>query len=66
MAERFIRTMKEEVVWLRDWDTADQLREAITAWLDTYNRRRAHQSLGWKTPAEYRAEKLGKPALKAA
>lgn len=66
VAERFIRTMKEEVVWLRDWDTADQLREAIMAWLDTYNRRRAHQSLGWKTPAEYRAEKLGKPALKAA
>jgi hypothetical protein len=28
VVERFIRTMKEEVVWLRDWNTAAELREA--------------------------------------
>jgi transposase InsO family protein len=59
VAERVIRTMKEEVVWLRDWNTADELREALIAWQDRYNTQRPHQALRWKTPAEYRAEKLG-------
>jgi putative transposase len=58
VAERVIRTLKEEVVWLRDWDSIDQLRAAITAWVKRYNQQRPHQALGWKTPAEYRAEKL--------
>ena len=59
VAERVIRTMKEEVVWLRDWETAEELQEALLAWQRRYNTERPHQALGWKTPAEYRAEKLG-------
>ncbi len=66
VVERFIRTMKEEVVWLRDWNTAAELREAITAWLVKYHTRRAHQSLGWQTPWEYREAHLKKPAAQAA
>jgi putative transposase len=66
VAERVIRTMKEEVIWLRDWDSADELREALLAWQVRYNTRRPHQSLGWKTPAEYRAEKLGLAVAEAA
>jgi putative transposase len=58
VVERFIRTMKEEVVWLRDWQTADELREALERWVVLYNVRRPHQALGWKTPSEYRADKL--------
>jgi putative transposase len=58
VAERVIRTMKEEVVWLQDWDSADQLREPLLAWQVRYNTQRPHQALGWRTPAEYRAEKL--------
>jgi transposase InsO family protein len=59
VAERVIRTMKEEVLWLRDWNDADELREALIAWQRRYNSQRPHQALGWRTPAEYRAEKLG-------
>ena len=66
VAERVIRTMKEEVVWLRDWNTADELRDALLAWQHRYNTARPHQALGWKTPAEYRAEKLGLAVAKAA
>jgi transposase InsO family protein len=66
VAERVIRTMKEEVVWLQDWDTADELRAALLAWQVRYNAQRPHQALGWKTPAEYRAEKLGLAVDKAA
>lgn len=58
VVERFIRTMKEEVIWLRDWNTAAELREALNIWLVNYHTRRAHQSLGWMTPAEYRAAHL--------
>lgn len=66
VAERVIRTMKEEVIWLRDWDSADELREALLAWQVRYNTRRPHQALGWKTPAEYRAQKLGLTVTEAA
>ena len=66
VAERVIRTMKEEVVWLRDWETADELLEALLAWQRRYNTQRPHQALGWKTPAEYRAEKLGRVVEEAA
>jgi transposase InsO family protein len=48
MAERFIQTLKVELMWTRDWETIDDLREAITVWLDEYNHRRPHQALGWK------------------
>jgi putative transposase len=58
VVERVIRTLKEEVVWLRDWNDIDELRAAIVAWVKRYNEQRPHQSLGWKTPAEYRAEHL--------
>lgn len=65
VVERFIRTMKEEVVWLRDWESADELRAALDAWVVRYNEQRPHQSLTWKTPAAYRADK-GAVLLKAA
>jgi transposase InsO family protein len=58
VVERVIRTLKEEVVWLRDWESIDELRAALEAWVKRYNEQRPHQALGWKTPAEYRAERL--------
>jgi putative transposase len=58
VAERFIRTMKEELVWLQDWESEAQLRTAVEHWLDGYLHRRPHQALGWLTPAEYRAARL--------
>lgn len=58
VAERVIRTLKEEVVWLRDWESIDDLRAALEAWVRRYNEQRPHQALDWKTPAEYRAERL--------
>ncbi len=66
VVERLIRTLKEEVVWLRDWESADELRAALEAWLVRYNTTRPHQALGWLTPSEYRAQKLGGVKLRAA
>jgi putative transposase len=56
--ERLIRTMKEECIWLRDWQNAAELRAALAEWVETYNHRRPHQALKWQTPAERRLERL--------
>jgi len=66
VVERVIRTMKEEVVWLRDWEDAAELRKALVAWQQRYNESRPHQALEWQTPAEHRAAKLSGPTAEAA
>jgi transposase InsO family protein len=66
VAERVIRTLKEEVVWLRDWNDIEELRTAIEAWVRRYNEQRSHQALGCKTPTEYRAEHLSPISKEAA
>ncbi|GAB4210745.1 MAG: hypothetical protein OHK0013_31750 [Sandaracinaceae bacterium] len=58
--------MKEELVWLQDWESAAELRAAVERWLDGYHHRRPHQALGWLTPAEYRASRLASPLAHAA
>jgi len=65
VVERLIRTMKEECIWQRDWESIDQLRAALDAWVDAYNNHRPHQALDWATPAERRAE-LTRSAPRAA
>jgi transposase InsO family protein len=66
VAERFIRTLKEELIWLRDWESADELRAAIAVWLHHYLNHRPHQALNWQTPNERRAERLAAPVASAA
>ena len=65
VVERVIRTMKEEVVWLQDWEDAAALRVALLAWQRRYNTTRPHQALSWQTPAEYRAAHLGTATVAA-
>ena len=59
LAERLIKTLKVELIWTRDWDSLEDLRRAVAAWMNTYNHERPHQALGWLTPAEKRAKNLG-------
>lgn len=66
VVERFIRTLKEELIWLRDWDSADELRAAIATWLHHYLHHRPHQALNWQTPVERRTERLAAPVALAA
>ena len=58
VAERFIQTLKVELIWTRDWESIAELRAAIEAWLIEYNHGRPHQAMGWETPAERRAKNL--------
>lgn len=49
--ERFWRTLKYEEVYLRDYQTVKEANESIGEYIEKYNTRRLHQSLGYKTPA---------------
>lgn len=66
VVERLHRTLKEEVIWLQDWEDAAEVERAVRAWVQTYNEARPHQALGWKTPSEYRAERIGEGDAMAA
>jgi putative transposase len=66
VVERFIQTLKVELLWTRDWDSIEELRAAVAAWLHVYNTKRPHQALGWQTPAERRAQNLASALADAA
>lgn len=59
VAERFIQTLKVELIWTRDWRSEAELREAIGKWLRVYNEVRPHEALDWMTPVEKRVHNLG-------
>ena len=50
--ERLWRTIKYEEVYLKDYATVREAKENIGAYIEFYNNRRRHQSLGYKTPTE--------------
>jgi transposase InsO family protein len=53
LAERFMRTLKEELVDYADWHTFDEAYAAIQHWLEVeYNFHRIHSALDYATPAE--------------
>lgn len=56
MVERFFRSLKEECVWQRNFESFADARLAIARWIDWYNDSRPHQALGYRSPREYRAE----------
>ena len=50
--ERFWRSFKQEEFYLNEYDSVKVLRKAISAYIEFYNHKRWHQSLGYKTPGE--------------
>jgi len=57
--ERFIRTLKENLLWVRRFATIDELRQALQAFKDTYNQSWIVERHGYRTPAQVRADQLG-------
>ena len=49
--ERLWRSLKHEEVYLKDYRQMSEARSGIEQWFEFYNQRRAHQSLGYRTPA---------------
>jgi putative transposase len=55
-AERFIRTMKENLLWVRWFETVEDLRQALLDFQRTYNEEWIIQRHGYRTPAQIRRE----------
>jgi len=64
-AERFIRTLKENLLWVQTFDTIEDLRQALLAFRDTYNTSWLIERHGLITPAAARQKQL-QPAAMAA
>jgi putative transposase len=54
--ERMIRTMKEELFWLREWKGEAELNKALDKWVEYYNRSYLHSALGYRTPIQAEVE----------
>jgi transposase InsO family protein len=62
-AERVIRTIKEEEVYLSEYEDYGSALSQIGQFIDeVYRKKRSHSSLGYLTPAEFEAQCLKKAA----
>jgi putative transposase len=64
-AERFIRVLKENLLWVRRFDTVEELRLALVAFKRTYNETWIIERHGYRTPAQVRANQLGRTLVAA-
>jgi putative transposase len=64
-AERFIRTLKENLLWVRTFETIEDLRQALLAFRETYNNTWLIERHGFVSPADFRNQQL-QPIAQAA
>ena len=57
-AERFIRTLKENLLWVRRFETVEELRLALQQFRQIYNQTWIIERHGYRTPAQVRAAQL--------
>jgi transposase InsO family protein len=56
-AERFIRLLKENLLWVKPVATIEALRQVLIEFKHLYNQQWIVQRHGYKTPAQVRQEK---------
>lgn len=56
VAERFMRTLKEECLYLHDFESLEEAREIIKEFIERYNREWLVERHGYMTPAQARSE----------
>ena len=64
-AERFIRTLKENLSWVRSFATVEELRRALLAFREVHNTTWLVERHGFRPPAAIRNEQLSAAALAA-
>jgi len=62
VVERFFRTLKEQIIYGRVYETVDDLRVAVDKFVELYNAEWRIQRLGFLSPAEARKNYLTKKA----
>lgn len=61
VAERFIRTLKEQLLWVRTFQTVEDLRRALHDWLRLYNEQWLVERHGFRSPIQARRDLLATP-----
>jgi len=56
VAERFVRTLKEQLLWLRYFRNVEELREGLLEFAERYNRSWLRARHGYLTPTQVRAK----------
>ncbi|MBN2097653.1 MAG: IS3 family transposase [Candidatus Omnitrophica bacterium] len=56
--ERLIRTIKEDLIWVREFSSPNELEEALRQWIQDYNTDYPHSSLNYMTPEQFEKEQL--------
>lgn len=54
--ERLIRTIKEELIWLREWSKPSELARAMPEFAARFNENYLHSALGYKSPNNFEKE----------
>ena len=61
-AERFMRTLKYEEIYMNDYDTLREVRDSVQHFIEAvYNRKRLHSALGYLPPVEFEANLSQQP-----
>jgi len=62
-----IRTIKEEVIWINEFESFEEAREVIGRWIEIdYNRLYVHSELGYLSPEEFEEVYWGRQLKKVA
>ena len=61
VAERFIRTLKEQLLWVHTFQTVEDLRLALHDWLRLYHEQWLVERHGFRAPAQVRRDLLATP-----
>jgi putative transposase len=64
-AERFIRTLKENLLWVRTFDTVEELREALIDFRTAYNEHWLIERHGHRSPAQFRRDQMDSQPMAA-
>jgi transposase InsO family protein len=64
-AERFIRTLKENLLWVRTFRTVEELRLALIKFRQTYNEHWLIERHGHRSPAQFRRDQMDTMPLAA-
>jgi transposase InsO family protein len=60
--ERLIRTLKEELLWLREWPSVSSVAEAMKDFVPEFNANYLHSALGYRPPENFEREWLARSA----
>ncbi len=57
-----MRTIKEDLVWLREWRSPFEFEDEFKSWVNLYNTDFPHMALGYQTPQQFANNTLLKAA----